>query len=127
MTSAGWTTRRAAASVRLTKGVHLMIDRERLPVREALVLGDAHGRIVFVIPHGEEVLVGTTDTDFDGDRERVSAEPKDIDYLLGVLSQSLAGAALTAADVAASFAGLRALAVGGAARAVVGLPRGSHR
>ena len=100
-------------SVRLTKGVHLMIDRERLPVREPLVLGDAHGRIVFVIPHGEEVLVGTTDTDFDGDRERVSAEPKDIDYLLGVLSQSLAGAALTPADVAASFAGLRALAVGG--------------
>jgi len=100
-------------SVRLTKGVHLMIGRERLPVREALVLGDAHGRIVFVIPHGEEVLVGTTDTDFDGDRERVAAEPEDIDYLLGVVSQSLPRAALTAADVAASFAGLRALAVGG--------------
>ena len=55
----------AAPSVRLTKGVHLVIDRERLPVREALVLGDAHGRIVFVIPHGEVVLVGTTDTDFE--------------------------------------------------------------
>ncbi len=102
-----------APSVRLTKGVHLMIGRERLPVREALVLGDAHGRIVFVIPHGEEVLVGTTDTDFDGDRERVAAEPEDLDYLLGVVLQSLPGAALTAADVTASFAGLRALAVGG--------------
>jgi glycerol-3-phosphate dehydrogenase len=101
-------------SVRLTKGVHLMIDRERLPVREALVLGDARGRIVFVIPHGEEVLVGTTDTDFHGDRERPAAEPEDIDYLLGVVSQSLPGAALTVADVAASFAGLRALAAGGA-------------
>jgi glycerol-3-phosphate dehydrogenase len=33
----------APPSVRLTKGVHLVIDRERLPVREALVLGDAHG------------------------------------------------------------------------------------
>ncbi|HVA83895.1 MAG TPA: glycerol-3-phosphate dehydrogenase/oxidase [Candidatus Binataceae bacterium] len=102
-----------APSVRLTKGVHLMIGRERLPVREALVLGDAHGRIVFVIPHGEEVLVGTTDTDFDGDRERVAAGPEDLDYLLGVVLQSLPGAALTAADVTASFAGLRALAVGG--------------
>ena len=69
----------AAPSVRLTKGVHLVIHRKRLPVREALVLGDAHGRIVFVIPHGEEVLVGTTDTDFDGDRERVAAEPEDLD------------------------------------------------
>ncbi len=107
----------AAPSVRLTKGVHLVIDRERLPVREALVLGDAHGRIVFVIPHGEVVLVGTTDTDFDGDRERVAAEPEDVEYLLGVVEQSLPGAALTPDDVAASFAGLRALAAAGDGRA----------
>jgi glycerol-3-phosphate dehydrogenase len=106
-----------APSVRLTKGVHLVIDRKRLPVREALVLGDAHGRIVFVIPHGEMVLVGTTDTDFDGDRERVAAKPEDIEYLLGVVAQSLPGATLTAADVAASFAGLRALAAAGDGRA----------
>ncbi len=101
----------AAPTVRLTKGVHLVIDRERLPVREALVLGDARGRIVFVIPHGEVVLVGTTDTDFDGDRERVAAGPEDLDYLFGVISQSLPAAELSAAaGVAASFAGLRALA-----------------
>jgi glycerol-3-phosphate dehydrogenase len=107
----------AASSVRLTKGVHFVVDRERLPVRQALVLGDAQGRIVFVIPHGEVVLVGTTDTDFEGDRERVAAEPEDIDYLLGVLAQSLPGAKLGAADVAASFAGIRALAVAGDGRA----------
>jgi glycerol-3-phosphate dehydrogenase len=106
----------AAPSVRLTKGVHLVIDRERLPVREALVLGDAHGRIVFVIPHGKEVLVGTTDTDFDGDRERVATEPEDLGYLLSVASASLPKAALTAADVVASFAGLRALAAAGDGR-----------
>jgi glycerol-3-phosphate dehydrogenase len=113
----------AAPSVRLTKGVHLVIDRERLPVREALVLGDAHGRIVFVIPHGEEVLIGTTDTDFDGDRERVAADSEDIDYLLGVVAQSLPGAALTSADVVASFAGLRALAAAGDGRAPSSLSR----
>jgi glycerol-3-phosphate dehydrogenase len=107
----------AAPSVRLTKGVHFVIDRDRLPVREALVLGDAHGRIVFVIPHGEVVLVGTTDTDFDGDRERVTAESEDVDYLLGVVAQSLPGAELSAAHVAASFAGLRALAAAGDGRA----------
>jgi glycerol-3-phosphate dehydrogenase len=107
----------AAPTVRLTKGVHLIVDRERLPVREALVLGDAHGRIVFVIPHGEEVLIGTTDTDFDGDRESVAADPEDVGYLLGVVAQSLPAAALTSADVAASFAGLRALAATGDGRA----------
>jgi glycerol-3-phosphate dehydrogenase len=107
----------AAPSVRLTKGVHLVIDRERLPVRDAVVLGDAHGRIVFVIPHGEVVLVGTTDTDFDGDRERVTAEQSDVAYLLGVVLQNLPGAKLAAVDVAASFAGLRALAAAGNGRA----------
>lgn len=100
----------APPSVRLTKGVHLVIDRERLPVREAMVLGDAHGRIVFVIPHGEVVLVGTTDTDFSGDRERVAAERSDVAYLLDVVWQSLPEAKLADDDVAASFAGLRALA-----------------
>ena len=106
-----------ARSVRLTKGVHLVVGRERLPVREALVLSDAHGRIVFVIPHGGVVLVGTTDTDFDGDRERVAAEPNDVAYLLHVVSQSLSGAKLTVPDVLTSFAGLRALAAGGDGRA----------
>ncbi|MGH7914081.1 MAG: glycerol-3-phosphate dehydrogenase/oxidase [Candidatus Binataceae bacterium] len=112
-----------APSVRLTKGVHLVIGRERLPVSEALVLSDSHGRIVFVIPHGEVALVGTTDTDFDGDRERVAAEPGDIDYLLGVVSQSVPGAMLTTADVAASFAGLRALAAADGGRAPSTLSR----
>jgi len=107
----------APPAVRLTKGVHLVFGRERLPVREALVLGDAHNRIVFVIPHGEEVLVGTTDTDFNGDREHLAAEPQDIGYLLDVVSESLPGAKLGAADVAASFAGLRVLAATGGGRA----------
>jgi glycerol-3-phosphate dehydrogenase len=106
----------AAPSVRLTKGVHLVFDRGRLPVHEAMVLGDARGRIVFVIPHGEVVLVGTTDTDFDGDREYVAAELEDVEYLLGVVEQSLPGVKLTPADVAASFAGLRALAAPGDGR-----------
>ena len=117
----------AAPSVRLTKGVHLVIERERLPVREALVLGDAHGRIIFVIPHGEVVLVGTTDTDFDGDREHVAAELEDVEYLLGVVEQSLPGATLTARRRRRELC--RLARAGGArrwTRAVVGLARGGH-
>jgi glycerol-3-phosphate dehydrogenase len=103
----------AAPSVRLTKGVHLVFDRERLPVREALVLGDGAGRIVFVIPYGNYVLTGTTDTDFAGEREYIAADEADVGYLLGVLRQNLRGAGPSAADVAASFAGLRALSAAG--------------
>ncbi len=95
--------------VRLTKGVHLVFARTALPVRESLVLADERGRIVFVMPHDRYVLVGTTDTDFTGDPASVRTEREDIEYLLAVLAESLPGIKLTSADVATSFAGLRAL------------------
>jgi glycerol-3-phosphate dehydrogenase len=100
----------ARRSVRLTKGVHLVFDRKRLPVKEALVFSDGQGRIVFAIPHGEVTLVGTTDTDFDGDRERLVADPGDINYLLDVIARNLPDEPPARPDVLASFAGLRALA-----------------
>lgn len=103
----------AKPSVRLTKGVHLVFARTTLPVREALVLGDSSGRIVFVMPHDRYVLVGTTDTDFSGDPANVAADRGDIEYLFEVLAESLPGIKLTSADVASSFAGLRALVTAG--------------
>jgi glycerol-3-phosphate dehydrogenase len=98
--------------VRLTKGVHLVFARTVLPVRESIVLGDERGRIVFVMPHERYVLVGTTDTDYPGDPASVRTQPDDIEYLLAVLAESLPGIKLKNADVAASFAGLRALVRG---------------
>jgi len=95
--------------VRLTKGVHLVFARTVLPVRESIVLADEHGRIVFVMPHDRYVLVGTTDTDYSDDPASVRTELRDVDYLLAVLAESLPGIKLTKADVATSFAGLRAL------------------
>ncbi|HZO82922.1 MAG TPA: glycerol-3-phosphate dehydrogenase/oxidase [Candidatus Binataceae bacterium] len=102
--------------IRLTKGVHLIFDRTRLPVGQALVLSDGAGRIVFVIPYGLSVLVGTTDTDFAGDREHVATDETDVAYLIYVLQLSLE-TDLAAADVAAGFAGLRALGAAGDGRA----------
>jgi glycerol-3-phosphate dehydrogenase len=96
-------------SVRLTKGVHLVFARTALPVRESIVLGDERGRIVFVMPHDRYVLVGTTDTDYVGDPASVRTEADDIEYLLAVLAESLPGIKLKNADLATSFAGLRAL------------------
>ncbi|MGA7872511.1 MAG: glycerol-3-phosphate dehydrogenase/oxidase, partial [Candidatus Binatus sp.] len=99
----------AKPCVRLTKGVHLVFARTILPVRESLVLADERGRIVFVMPHDRYVLVGTTDTDFAGDPASVRTEIGDVEYLLAVLAESLPGIKLMNADVATSFAGLRAL------------------
>ena len=113
----------AAPCVRLTKGVHLIFRHESIPVRESLVLSDAASRIVFVIPRDGYVMVGTTDTDFDGDRERVCADRTDVEYLLGVVRESLPGVRAGAGDVVSSFAGLRALVHPGGAQAPSSVPR----
>ena len=82
-------------SVRLTKGVHLVFPLHALPVKEPIVLGDDENRIVFVMPHDRYVLVGTTDTDFSGDRRAVAADQSDIKYLLKVLTEGLPKIKLT--------------------------------
>ncbi len=104
----------ARPCVRLTKGVHLVFARTTLPVRGSLVLGDGDGRILFVMPHDRYVLVGTTDTDYNGNPAAVTTDPGDAQYLIDVLAQSLPGIKLAFEDVASSFAGLRALIENGA-------------
>ncbi len=110
--------------VRLTKGVHLVFPRTTLPVHDSLVLADESGRIIFVMPHDQYVLVGTTDTDYGADPAAVAPDKADVAYLLGVLAESLPGIKLTAEDVASSFAGLRALVENGAdSKAPSSIPR----
>ncbi|HJU29213.1 MAG TPA: glycerol-3-phosphate dehydrogenase/oxidase, partial [Candidatus Binataceae bacterium] len=106
----------SAPSIRLTKGVHIVVEKSRMPVRNSLVLADDAGRIIFVMPHGDCVLIGTTDTDFDGDRAHVAADRGDISYLLETVNAAMPICDLRQQDVAWSFAGLRALAIGGGAR-----------
>ncbi len=100
----------AAPCARLTKGVHLIVSRARLPITGPLVLTDGEGRIVFVIPLDANVLVGTTDTDFSGDPAEVAADAADLGYLLEVVNETLPAAALRPDDVLTAFAGLRVLA-----------------
>ncbi len=113
----------AVPSVRLTKGVHLVVDAARLPVRDSIVLTTAAGRIVFVMPHEGRVILGTTDTDFDGDRENVHADAADVAYLLDLVNAAMPAAHLTPDDVAYSFAGLRALERGEGGGAPSAVPR----
>jgi glycerol-3-phosphate dehydrogenase len=94
--------------LRPTKGVHLTFQKERLPMSSAVVMA-AEKRIVFGIPRHEMVIVGTTDTDFQGPPETVSTTPEDVQYLLGVLTSYFPGAEIKVADIVASYAGVRPL------------------
>lgn len=94
----------------LSKGVHLLVSRRRLPARHLLMLEHTDGRPVFVLPRGNVVWIGTTDTTHPGAAERwpeVTAE--DVAYLLGAVNRFLPRAALDERDVRWAWAGLRPL------------------
>ena len=94
--------------LRLTKGVHLVVDRQRLPVSDAIVLTD-NRRILFAIPWGQRVILGTTDTDHDGPLEDIRTQPQDITYLLEIINRMFPDVALDPSDILSSWAGLRPL------------------
>lgn len=94
--------------LRLTKGVHLVVDRARLPVSETVVMTEGR-RILFAIPWGERTILGTTDTDYAGPLDAVTADSADIDYVLGVTNRCFPQAHLAGNDVVSSWAGLRPL------------------
>ena len=94
--------------LRLTKGVHLVIDSRRLAVPAAVVM-TAGDRILFAIPWGERVILGTTDTDYSGPIEDVRADESDVAYILEIVNRQFPDVALTAADVIRTWAGVRPL------------------
>jgi glycerol-3-phosphate dehydrogenase len=95
-------------SLRVTKGVHLVVDRARFPVPEAVVLAEGD-RLVFAIPWGERVILGTTDTDYRGELNEPPCDPSDIAYVLGVVNATFPAANLEASDLVSHWSGLRPL------------------
>ena len=66
-------------------------------------------RILFAIPWGERVILGTTDTDYSGPLENPTCDDADIDYVLDVVNEAFPRASLSPADLVSTWAGLRPL------------------
>lgn len=98
----------SSVRLRLSKGIHLVIDRARLPVENAVVIAEGR-RILFVIPWGQRAILGTTDTDYDASPEDVAVEPEDIAYVLRTVNAAFPALALGPADILGTWAGLRPL------------------
>src|SRR5438067_179736 len=98
----------SSVRVRLTKGTHIVVQRSRLPVPDTVVMTEGK-RILFAIPWGERTIVGTTDSDYDGPRDQVRAEPGEVAYLLAIANRYFPSVRLTEADVISTWAGLRPL------------------
>jgi glycerol-3-phosphate dehydrogenase len=95
--------------IHLTKGVHLVIDGKRFPLRQAIYFDAPNGRMIFAIPRDGKAYVGTTDTDYTGDITRPKMTAEDRDYLLHATNFMFPTLQLTADDVESSWAGLRPL------------------
>jgi glycerol-3-phosphate dehydrogenase len=93
----------------LTKGVHLVVKKKRLPVRQSIYFDAPDGRMIFVIPRGKKSYIGTTDTDYSGLPEDVAADSNDAEYLLLAVNTMFPQVRLSPADIESSWAGLRPL------------------
>jgi glycerol-3-phosphate dehydrogenase len=101
----------AAPILRLTKGVHVTVARNRLPLRHAVVMrsADPERRMMFAIPRGSYTYLGTTDTDFEGDPASVMADWQDVSYILDAANGWFPNAKLSDADIVSTWMGLRPL------------------
>ena len=103
--------RRARTSVRLSKGVHVVVPADT-EWTAALTVPQDDVRVTFAVPWYGMLLLGTTDTPYDGDPEDVAVEPSDVEQILGEASIALDPALVTPDRVRAAYAGLRVLPAG---------------
>jgi glycerol-3-phosphate dehydrogenase len=96
--------------VRASKGIHLVVPRDRLPSNSGLILRTEKS-VLFVIPWGRHWIIGTTDTDWSLAKAHPAASSRDIDYLLEHVN-SVLNSPLTREDVEGVYAGLRPLLTG---------------
>jgi glycerol-3-phosphate dehydrogenase len=91
----------------MSKGVHLVVPRTAIDADTGMIVRTSKS-VMFFIPWHSRWIVGTTDTDWSGDRAEPAATAEDVDYLLREANRVLARP-LTRADVLAVYAGLRPL------------------
>jgi glycerol-3-phosphate dehydrogenase len=103
----------AGPTVRASKGVHILVPRDRIDLGTGLIRRTEKS-VLFVIPWGRHWIIGTTDTDWNLDKTHPSATSADLDYLLDHVNAVLR-VPLTRDDIEGVYAGLRPLLADGAA------------
>ncbi|WP_341220159.1 glycerol-3-phosphate dehydrogenase/oxidase [Polaribacter atrinae] len=93
----------------LTKGVHLVVAHDKLPVKQSVYFDIPDGRMMFAIPRGRVTYFGTTDTNYQLDKNKVETNLVDATYLISAVNNMFTDVQLTLDDVESSWAGLRPL------------------
>lgn len=93
----------------LTKGVHIVVDQSRFPLRQTIYFDTPDGRMVFAVTRDGKTYIGTTDTNYEGNLEHPRMTKADLNYLLEAANYMFPTIKLKEEDVEASWAGLRPL------------------
>lgn len=93
----------------LTKGVHLVFPYEKLPIKQSVYFDIPDGRMMFAIPRGKITYVGTTDTNYNSDKDDIRTDLADAIYLISAVNNMFPDIELEMDDIISSWAGLRPL------------------
>ncbi len=93
----------------ITKGVHLVFNKETFPLDNPIYFDIPDGRMLFLIPRHGITYAGTTDTPYTGDKDDPPVLKEDVDYILNAIRYLFPSLPLEEKDVLSSWAGIRPL------------------
>src|SRR5436190_10527686 len=109
-------------SIRPSRGTHLTLSHEDLPLVAGAIVPAGEGRTIFALPWLGRTLVGTTDVDYEGPLDHVEPSHADIDYLLAAIN-GFFGTSLAPSQLTGAFAGVRPLISSGDPKKSVDISR----
>jgi len=93
----------------LTKGIHLVVPHEKLPLSRTVLMAAADKRPVFAVPRGDVSYIGTTDTFYAKLNYWPEITSEDVDYLLAAACHSFSSEPIEVRDIVSSWTGIRPL------------------
>ncbi|WP_128103956.1 glycerol-3-phosphate dehydrogenase/oxidase [Paenibacillus sp. DCT19] len=100
---------REGKTLQMTKGIHLVFDGSRFPLRQAVYFDTPDGRMVFAVPRDGKTYVGTTDTVYTDDPAHPLISESDRDYVIHAINGMFPQMNIRAEDVESGWAGVRPL------------------
>ena len=108
--------------IRPSRGTHVTLARESLPIVAGAIVPAGGGRSIFALPWLGRTLIGTTDNDYEGGLDHIPADDGDVEYLLDACNEFF-GLSLTRADLTGAYAGVRPLIATGDSKKSVDISR----
>jgi glycerol-3-phosphate dehydrogenase len=94
--------------IRPSRGTHVTLPYEKLPIRAGAIVPAGGGRSIFALPWLGRTLIGTTDNDYEGSLDHIPSDDTDVEYLLGACNEFF-GLSLDRSDLTGAYAGVRPL------------------